>query len=160
MLKRRDDGQLTLLIIGFVSIALVLVLIGIDVSKVFLARRALSSVADAAALSGAQALDRDAIYTGAGAGCGGLLPVDSTLAQQRVDEALDDDADDLHGTFNVVDPGEATVQGGIVSVHLGGDVSLPFAGIIGWLDPRRRDGRVHIDVVAHARAPLTLPGGC
>lgn len=151
---------MTLLIIGFVSIALALVLVGIDVSKVFLARRALSSLADGAALAGAQALDRDALYSGASAGCGGSLPIDADLAQQRVDEALDDDADDLRGTFTAVDPGEATVQGGVVTVHLGGDVSLPFAGIIGWLDPRRRDGRVHVDVVAHARAPLTVPGGC
>ena len=160
MLKGRDEGQLTLLIIGLVSIALALVLVGIDVSKVFLARRALSSLADAAALSGAQSLDRDALYAGAASGCGGPLPIDADLAQQRVDEALADDADDLHANFKAVDPGQASVDAGVVTVHLGGDVSLPFAGIIGWLDPRRQDGRVHVDVVAHARAPLSVPGGC
>ena len=40
MLKRPvsdDEGQLTLLIIGFVAIAAVLIVIGVDASKVFLA---------------------------------------------------------------------------------------------------------------------------
>jgi Flp pilus assembly protein TadG len=157
---RRDDGQLTLLIIGFVSIGLVLVVIGVDVSKVFLARRALSSVADAAALAGAQSLDRDAIYTGAAGGCGDLLPLDPSSAQSRVEEAVADDADDLHGNLADMDAPEVNVDAGVVTVQLGGDVSLPFAGIIGWLDPRRRDGRVHVNVVAHAQAPLTVPDGC
>ena len=61
MLTRRrpvdDAGQLTLLIIGFTALATLLILVGVDVSKVFLARRALSSAADAAALAAAQSVN-------------------------------------------------------------------------------------------------------
>src|SRR3954470_16799716 len=103
MLKRPassgDEGQLTLLIIGVVAIAAVLIVIGVDASKVFLAQRALSSAADAAALSAAQAVDKQAIYSGTGGGCGGLLPLDEAEATQRAAGAVDDQADSLRTTF-------------------------------------------------------------
>ena len=90
MLRRRpsgDEGQLTLLIIGFVAIAAVLIVIGVDASKVFLAQRALSSAADAAALSASQAVDKAAIYAGTGGRCGGLLPLDDVEASRRAASA-------------------------------------------------------------------------
>src|SRR4051812_50064388 len=102
MLKRPasdDEGQLTLLIIGFVAIAAVLIVIGVDASKVFLAQRALSSAADAAALSASQAVDKAAIYSGTGGGCGGLLPLDDNEAAPPAAGAVDDQTAGLRSTF-------------------------------------------------------------
>lgn len=157
---RSDDGQLTLLIIGFVAIAATLVVIGVDASKMFLARRALSSVADSAALAAAQAVDRDAIYAGTGGGCGNLLPLDPIRAGELADTAVSDDGDDLRHTFAALDPPDTRVDNGTVTVHLSGDISLPFGRVVALLVPGHADGRAHIDVTAHARSPLTAPGGC
>jgi len=157
---RGDDGQLTLLIIGFVAIAAVLIVIGVDASKVFLAQRALSSAADAAALSAAQAVDKEAIYAGTGGGCGGLLPLDQAEATQRADGAVDDQAESLRSTFATLDPPETDVSGGTVAVHLSGRVALPFGHILALLVPGHDDGRVEVQTTSHAQSPLSAPGGC
>lgn len=157
---RDDEGQLTLLIIGFVAIAAVLVIVGIDASKVFLARRALSSAADAAAVAASQAVDRNAIYAGIGGGCGGLLPLDPDVAAQRAALAVDDQAAGLHSTFTELADPETSVTGDTVAVHLSGRVAMPFGHILAVLVPGHDDGTVQIDATSHAQAPLTLPGGC
>jgi uncharacterized membrane protein len=158
-LRAGDEGQLTVLIIGFTFLLSVLVVVGVDVSKVFLARRALSSVADAAALSAAQAADRAAIYAGA-ASCGDVLPIDSAAATQQVDASLSDDLADLRHTFAEVQPPEVLVTDGTVTVHVTGDVKVPFGRVLTLLDPSRSDGVVHVSVTAAARSPITASGGC
>jgi len=157
--RRDDDGQLTVLIIGYTFLAAVLIVVGVDVSKVFLARRALSSVADAAALAAAQAADRAAVYAGA-AGCGGVLPIDPAAAAQQVEASLVDDLADLRQTFAVVGMPVVDVVTGTVTVHLEGDVAVPFGRVLALLDPGRADGRVHVAVTASAESPVTAPGGC
>lgn len=157
---RDDRGQLTLLVIGFVALAATLVVVGVDVSKVFLARRALASAADAAALSAAEAVDRDAIYTGGGVGCGQLLPVDPARAATLVDAVLTDDVDDLRAAVRRLDRPVTTVDGGVVTVALSGRVAVPFGHVLALLVPGHADGTVAVGVTAHARSPLTLPGGC
>lgn len=156
---RVDDGQLTVLIIGYVAIAAVLVVVGIDASKVFLARRALSSAADAAALAAAQGVDKAAVYRGAG-GCGGLLPVDPAAAASYAESSVADAAETLQQTFATLDAPETAVQAGIVSVHLSGQVAVPFGRVLALLVPGHDDGRVRVDVVAHAQSPLSANGGC
>lgn len=157
--RRDDDGQLTLLVIGYTLIAVVLITVGVDASKVFLARRALASAADAAALAAAQAVDRAAVYAGKSGGCDGLLPIDQERAADLVAASLDD-AVDLRHALVAVDPPRTAVAAGTVSVRLGGDVGLPFARVVALLDPRHPDGRVHVEATAHAQAPLAVPGGC
>lgn len=156
--RRDDDGQLTLLVIGYTLIAVVLITVGVDASKVFLARRALASAADAAALAAAQAVDRAAVYAGE-SGCDGLLPIDQARAADLVAASLDD-AVDLRHALVALDPPRTAVAAGTVSVRLGGDVGLPFARVVALLDPRHPDGRVHVEATAHAQAPLAVPGGC
>ena len=161
MLIRRhdDDGQLTVLVIGYTFLAAVLIVVGIDVSKVFLARRALSSVADAAAIAGAQAADRAAVYAG-DAACGGVLPLDPATADEQVQAALADDLADLRQTFALVGTPVVDVVTGTVTVHLEGDVAVPFGRVLALLDPGRADGRVHVSVTASAESPVSAPGGC
>lgn len=157
--RQNDDGQLTVLVIGFTFILAVLIVVGIDVSKVFLARRSLSSLADAAALAASQSADRTAIYAG-DARCGGVLPLDPVAASQQVDASLSDDLPDLHRTFAAVQAPEVSVDAGRVTVRLAGDVKVPFGRVLALLDPSRSDGRVHVVVSATAESPITAPGGC
>jgi hypothetical protein len=157
--RRCDGGQLTVLIIGYVAIAAVLIVVGVDVSKVFLARRALSSAADAAALAAAQGVDKAAIYRGAG-GCGGLLPLEPEVATSYAESSLNDSRGSLRQTFATLDAPETGVQAGTVSVHLSGQVAVPFGRILALLVAGHDDGRVRVDVVAHAQSPLSATGGC
>lgn len=157
--RRTDDGSLTVLVIGYTFIAAVLVVVGVDVSKVFLARRALSSVADAAALAAAQAADRSAIYAG-DVGCGGVLPLDPTRAEQDVDASLADDLVDLRHTFHEIRPADVSVAAGTVTVHLSGEVKVPFGRVLGLLDPGRSDGLSNVSVTSAAQSPVTAVGGC
>jgi hypothetical protein len=158
--SERDRGQLALLVIGYVAIAGVLIVAGIDASKVFLARRALSSAADAAALAAAQAVDRAAIYAGDAGGCGALLPLDDDRAGQLAGQSVADDLDGLRQTFRTVDPPDTLVASGTVTVHLSGDVGVPFGGVLAMLVPGHGDGLVHVDVSASAQSPLSTPSGC
>jgi hypothetical protein len=157
--SRRDGGALTLLIIGFVLVAGALVAASVDASKLFLARRALSSAADAAALAAAQAVDRAAVYGPGGGGCDRLLPLDPDRAARAVAATLDD-APDLRRVFVTVDDPQTTVAGRTVSVRLAADVALPLARVVGLVATGVRAGQVHIAVTAHAQAPLVVPGGC
>jgi hypothetical protein len=158
--RRGDEGQLTLLVIGYVAIAAVLVVLGIDASKVFLARRALASAADAAALAAAQGVDRSAIYAGTGGGCGRLLPLDPVRAGALAAQTFGDDADGLRSTFATLDPPSTQVDAGTVTVSLSGDVAVPFGSVLAVLLPGHGDGRVHVAVTSSAQSPETAPGGC
>ena len=72
-----------LLTVGFTVIALALVLVVTDASKVFLTRRSLVSAADGAALAGVQSLDRTAFYAG---NDDAALPLDVDAASAAVRE--------------------------------------------------------------------------
>jgi uncharacterized membrane protein len=165
MLSRRlrssgEGGQLTLLVIGYVGIVLVLIVAAIDVSKVFLARRALAAAADSAALNAAQSVDRAAVYDGDLGGCGSLLPLDPTAADLAVQSTVADDAADLRHLFASLDPVRADVDAGTVAVGLSGDVGVPFGRVLSWLLPGHDDGRVHVAVSASAQSPVSSPSGC
>jgi uncharacterized membrane protein len=154
-LTRADDGSLTLLVIGYTLIAAVLIVVGVDVSKVFLAQRALSSTADAAALAGAQAVDRTAIYAD-GADCSGL-PVDPSSAQDAVDVSVRDAADNLRSTFVSLSDPVVRMDSGSVQVQLRGQVTVPFGGVLAVLLPDHPDGRVEVSAASAAASALTSP---
>ena len=60
----RDDDRGTVLVlgVGLIAVALLALLIAVNACSAFLQRSSLLSVADAAALAGAQAIDVDAYY--------------------------------------------------------------------------------------------------
>jgi uncharacterized membrane protein len=159
MLTRRrratgDEGSIMVLIIGYTAIAAVLITVGIDTSKVFLAQRALASAADSAALAAAQGVDRQAIYAGAGLRCGEPLPLDQQHAADLAAGSVNDDATDLSHTFATVAAPETSLDAGTVSVALSGEVAVPFGRVLGWLDPSRPDGLVQVTETSHARSPV------
>jgi uncharacterized membrane protein len=151
---------LTVLVIGYVGIALVLVVVAVDVSKVFLARRALAATADSAVLNAAQAVDRAAVYDGELGGCGSLLPLDPVAARSAVESTVADDAADLGHLFAGLDPIATEVNGGTATVQLSGDVAVPFGHVLNRLLPGHRDGLAHVTVRAAAEAPVSSPSGC
>jgi uncharacterized membrane protein len=159
VLTGRDEGQLTLLIIGYMLVAALLIVIGVDVSAAFLDRRALASVADAAALSAAQQIDRDAVYAGVSPACGSALPVDTDAAAGAVDASVSDDLPDLHRMFTDIAPPQTTVAGGQVAVRMTGQASLPFGHVIALLLPGHAQ-EVPITVTAHAESAVSGAAGC
>jgi Putative Flp pilus-assembly TadE/G-like len=152
-----DDGSILVLIIGYTAIAAVLIVVGIDVSKVFLAQRALASTADSAALAAAQGVDTHAVYDGPGLRCGAPLPLDQQRAADLAGMAVAGQAGSLRHTFASLAPPETSVGGGTASVELSGEVAVPFGRVLAWLDPSHPGGTVRVTETSRARSPVA---GC
>jgi hypothetical protein len=154
-----DTGAITVLVIGYVAIALALIVVGIDVSKVFLAERALSAAADSAALAAAQGVDRTAVYDGSGLRCGSRLPLDAARATALATGSVADNDGDLQRSFSRLDAPVTDVTGGTATVRLSGAVGVPFGRVLGWLDPST-GGRVGVSETSHAQSPVAGAAGC
>lgn len=152
-----DDGQITVLVLGYTAVAALLVVVGIDASAAFLARRALTAAADDAAVAAAGSVDTTAIYAG-GLRCGQPLPLDPGRAQAAAQASIASDIDLRRGFSDVAAPATG-VSGATVSVALTARARLPLGSVIGLLDPGARDG-VLIHVTSHADSPTVAPGGC
>lgn len=159
MLSWRDDGSISVLTIGYCAIVVVLLIVGIDASKVFLAQRALSGAADSAALAAAQGIDRAAVYAGPGLGCGSRLPLSTTMASDLAQGSVTNDTPDLRHDFVSVDPAQVGVSDGTASVTLSGEVGIPFGRVLAWLDPSS-GGHVRVSETAHAASPVVTAAGC
>ena len=117
----------------------------------FLAQRSLSSAADAAALSGAQSVDRTAIYRGRAA-VAPHFPLDLDSAIAAVAASLDDAGDGLRQTFVTLSEPDVEISGDTVRVHLRGAVTLPFGRMLALLLPDHPDGRVSVQADARTRS--------
>lgn len=62
-MKRDDNGQVSVLIVGFFAILIVLIGAVVDASAAFLQRAALNSIADSAALAATEGIKSEYIYT-------------------------------------------------------------------------------------------------
>lgn len=82
---RRDDGQVLLLILVYALIAVALVTVVVSASAVHLQRKRLLSVADAAALDAADALDTGAFYAD-GTAPGEGVPLTDASVRASVEE--------------------------------------------------------------------------
>ncbi len=78
-----DEGQITVLIIGFVMIVVLAVGVIANASKVFVYRRSLASWADGAAIAAAQSVAEDVVYAGPTVE---QLPIAASEARRVVDE--------------------------------------------------------------------------
>jgi Flp pilus assembly protein TadG len=140
---RSDEGTILFLVLGFVAILMLVVALVVNVSSVILAKRALASAADGAAVAAAQALDVDALYAN---GLGQRIPLDQGLAAQRV-AAYQAQADDSQpGLRLAVD---VSTDGTTAVVQAERTVDLPFGQMLGFKP-------VRVEAEARARAP-TVP---
>jgi hypothetical protein len=150
----QERGSITVLIIGFTGIAMALVVAGIDVSKVFLAQRALSSAADAAAVEAAQGVDTDRVYDGPDLRCGEALPLDPDRAAVMARESIEQRSPDLARSFKRLDAPDTTVEGRTVTVEIRGEVKVPFGRILSFLGIADDGGAVPVREAARATSPI------
>ncbi len=130
-----------LLVIGFAGLLVVLVAVVVDVSAVVLAKRAVASAADGAAITAAQALDDDAVYAGR---LSSQLPLDPVLASSRVARYQTQVAASQPGLRLTV-----RVDGRTAAVRASRTLRLPLRVPGG-------SGSIEVTAEASARAP-TLP---
>jgi hypothetical protein len=129
-----DEGSILVLSLGFIVICILALAVVVDASSVFLARRALQSQADAAALAGAQAIDLGAYYA---SGAAPRIVLDPTGIRAAVERHVRRD------------PGDARLTGialrdDVVLVSMTDRVRPPFSG---WLTP---SGAYDLEVEAGA----------
>ncbi|MEY3734855.1 MAG: hypothetical protein RL347_2214 [Actinomycetota bacterium] len=132
--RPRDEGSILVLTLGFIVICILALAVVVDASTVFLARRALQSQADGAALAGAQAIDLGAYYA---RGASARIQLDASGVRAAVDRHVRRD------------PGEGRLTGvslrdEVVLVTMTDRVRPPFSG---WLTP---SGAYDLEVEAGA----------
>lgn len=145
-LKGTDDGQLTLLVIGFVLITALLVTVVVNASRVFLVHRSLSAAADGAALAAADALNEASFYTDPSPED---LPLSSAAASDAVAAYVATSS--LPARFDGFAAGTSVAPDGVtVTVTCAAVVRLPFLNATS----DSYAGGVPISVTASARSPL------
>jgi hypothetical protein len=140
-----DSGQILVLMIGFLALAAMLVVIVVNLSRVFLYDRSLGAAADGAALTAVQGVDESAIYGGA---LEEALPLDPIAVDRQIQDYVESAAlSDRFDDFTVV---ETRIDDGSVIVVLGATVDLPFVGVVSdhWAQG------VTITAESRATAPL------
>lgn len=121
-----DAGSVLVLTLGFTVVALLLVAVVVDASKLFLTRRALAAAADAAALAGAQAADLPAVYAG-GADDGGV-PLDPAAVDAAVAGYLR--AAGLADQLTGLELTDVSTDGTTVTVTLTARAVLPLSSAV------------------------------
>ncbi|HET9655941.1 MAG TPA: pilus assembly protein TadG-related protein [Kineosporiaceae bacterium] len=155
--QRGDQGQVTLLILGYTLIAFAVVTVVAGASAVHLGRHRLLAVADAAALDAADALDRQGFYghTASGPAGTGPTPVvrlsDASVRDSVRRYLADVGAEQRFRSLGVTDP-TGSPDGTTAEVTLTAVVPLPLVGAVlaPWADG------VPIRVTARART-VPLP---
>ena len=139
-----EQGSVLILTIGFAIVIMLLVAVVVDASKLFLTRRALASVADGAAVSAAQDVDPESVYTSPS---GEALPLSATKVTADVQAYVRRAAAET-GLTDLTVVG-VTVQGPDVTVTLSAHSVLPLVGLV----VGQTDG-VLISVTARARSAV------
>ena len=116
-----DTGSVMLLGVALVTVCLLALAVVIDVSALFIQRRDLMAIADAAALSGAQAIDLDEYYAHGASRATALDPAIVTRVVRAHVSAVTA-TEGLRGIRLV----EVHSDGESVSVHLSAPVTVPF----------------------------------
>ena len=143
----RDGGQISLLVLGFTVIALLLVVVGVDVTAVQLARSRLLDAADGAALDASDALDSGPAY---GRPMGSAVAITDRSVRRSAGEYLKD-APQPHGisSWRLID-GTGSPDGRTAVVRLRGTVQIPIAASV----LAAFGGSVDITVESRARSGL------
>lgn len=83
--RAREEGQATLLIIGFAVVLVMMLAVAVDASAAYLRRQGLDNLADGAALAAADGVQGQQVYLG---GLGERARIDPDAARGRVAEYL------------------------------------------------------------------------
>ncbi len=143
-----DDGQVLLLVIAYAALALVLVTVVVGASAVYLERKRLLAVADAAALDAADALDTAALYE-RGAGPGGVPLTDASVRRSVEDYVRSVNAPGRFYSFAIGVP-TGTPDGRTAEVTLVATARIP---LVSYVLADFSDG-IPLRVTARARTDL------
>lgn len=106
-MRRRDDGQITVMTIGFLVVIGLLAVVVVNASSAFLQRQQLNALADGAALAATDGLSREAFYTeGVEAG----LELDRAAVRRLVDAYLGASGESPRSVHVSVDDDVVTVR--------------------------------------------------
>ncbi len=145
--RRAESGQLSVLILGMVVLAMLLIVGGVDVTAAQLARVRLVDAADAAALDAADALDEATAYR---SGLSDAVVVSSASVRGAAAAYLAMRPKPEGVRAWGVAAGTGAVNGDTAVVALDATVELPMTG--GLLAALGKSITVHVE--AKARAPL------
>jgi hypothetical protein len=71
---------------------------------------------------------------------------------------LDAERASLDHTFASLGDPVTQAGAGTVKVSLSGEVAVPFGRVLGWLDPSRGNGLVHVSESSYAQSPVAGTG--
>ncbi|MEP7331614.1 MAG: pilus assembly protein TadG-related protein [Terracoccus sp.] len=143
----RDEGQISVLILGLFLLVSALVLGAIDVTAAQLARMRLLDTTDAVALDAADALDEQSAYQ---QGLGGRVALTDASVRKSATELLARTPRPVGVSDWAVVPQTGSPDGATAVVTVSGHADLPMTG---WF-LQSLGGGVTITVTARARAPL------
>lgn len=142
-----ERGQASVLIVGFAVVVILLVAVVTAASAAFLQRRSLMAWADGAALTAAQSLAEERLYTyGAGAG----LPLSMEVAQESVTAYVMRHRLPERFTGFAVASVRVDDQQQTITVTFRAVVDLPFGNVFGIVP----EGSQPIEATASASAPI------
>ncbi|HYJ26082.1 MAG TPA: Tad domain-containing protein [Nocardioides sp.] len=144
--RRREDGSISLFILGLAVIAMVLIAGAVAVTSAHLSRMRLLDVADGAALSAANALD-DSAYD---RGVGDSVPLSNRSVQERAAAYLSVRPRPRSISGWRLAPGTGTPEGRTAVVVVVGEAELPMVG------PALRDLGVSVTIRVESRARSDL----
>jgi len=123
---RKDQGSLSVLIMGLFLVTVALLLLMTDVASIAVSKRSLTQATEAAALRAVQSLDRAAYYQGTST-VG--VPLDCSVARARVLEELDlwMQGDGMHAPqLEQIGLTDFYCEGNTVDLRTSARVALPF----------------------------------
>lgn len=144
---RPEAGQISLLILGFSIIALVLIIGGVDVTAVQLARTRLLDASDGAALDASDALDSGSAYD---QGLRSAVPITDVSVRKSATEYLAVESLPHGITSWVLTDGTCSPDGQTAVIRLRGTVDIPIAASV----LAAFGGSVNITVESRARSGL------
>jgi hypothetical protein len=142
-----EDGQILILILGYVIIAIAFVVVAVDVTAVHLARTQLLDAADAAALDAADAVDPATVYRD---GVPGAVPLSTATVRGAAAAYLSSYALPSRVTAIQLTGDTGCPDGQTAVVELTARVKLPLLGPVvqAW------SGGITVTVRSQARADI------
>lgn len=145
--EQRERGQISLLIIGFTVIALMLIIGGVDVTAVQLARARMLDAADGAALDASDALDNGAAYRG---GLRSAVELSDASVREAASQYLAFQPRPHGISAWVLADGTGSPDGQTAVIRLQGTADIPIAATV----LSAFGGSVNITVESRARSGL------